>query len=437
MSGPKRRVPGRSAAGAKRRGSVYVLVLGCATLLTAAGLSAIALSRIQVQKEVLAKDERRAADAAISGVHAALAFVNNTAGWRPTAAGWTSQPSITLDGATIRWAVRSAGGGAPGSTPEASVIVAMGQRGKARKVFRVLADPPASGPLDLLRCTLYSQGNITNAGGATSTGPISTPQTFTSTATLNADLEVGTLVSTKTRSGSLKTLVPPKTFPTVDASLSTGAVAISYASLPFGRFSLKTLTATYNPYGATSASGVYTISVPAGRTLEINTARIEATLIVTLGAGSSLVTSGQVLWQPAFRNKPTLIVSGSTSASISLAASSSSLLNEVLALANFNPSGAPFAGESDGKLDDYYPSEIQGAVLIDSAIPLTIENSQRIVGCVATRGTVRLDDAVLVADPALKLTTPLGFTGTDDTLSVRPGSWTWESYDTYASLFQP
>ena len=159
-----------------------MLVLGCATLSPPRACRPSQLSRIQVQKEVLARTSA-APPTRRSRVSTPQPRLSTTppAGGRPPPAGPRSPPSH-LDSATIRWAVRAAA--RPGSTP------GVGHRGDGpaatgAQVFRVLADPPASGPSTC--CGARSAARATSQRRRPlPTGPISRRRPFQRTATLNA-----------------------------------------------------------------------------------------------------------------------------------------------------------------------------------------------------------------------------------------------------------
>lgn len=420
---------------ARARGSIYILVLATATMLAIGGLGAIAVARLQVRKDQQRLDSERAAELAIAGVHAALAYANSTPNWRDEFSKVASPVTLELNGERVRWMILDERGGRIGLDPEPCQIIAVGETGTARRVYSVTASPPADGPLSVLECALYANGNIESNGTLDALGPVATPLNIDNNGDLNADVQASTFRDQGTHTGDATVPALPRRLPSVDNTFAATAITISYAGIPANRISGVALTATNNPYGLPSVTGKYAIAVPGGRTLTIHDARLQASLVVFLNSGASLVVSGEVLWEPASTDLPALVVVGKPDASVTFQSSNLVTLSESAESKNFNPLLAPYIGVSDLDTADEYASELRGVYYISTEASLTITNNQRIVGCVAAAGPVTLGDASLVNDPGLLAIPPDLFDEPDDTLSVDAGSWRWRSYDDVASIF--
>lgn len=419
----------------QRRGGVYILVLATATMLAIGGLGAIAVARLQVRKDQQRLDSERAAELAIAGVHAALAYANSTPNWREQFSKVASPVETTINGQRVRWMIVDERGGRIGVEPAPCQIIAVGETGTARRVYSVTASPPENGPLSVLECALYSNRNIESNGTLQALGPVAASETIDNNGDLDADIQASSFRDQGTHTGGATVPALPRTLPAVDNTYAATAVTISYAALPANRISGVALTALNNPYGLASTTGKYAIAVPGGRTLTIHDARLQASLCVFLNSGASLVVSGEVLWEPASTDLPALVVVGKPDASVTFQSSNSASLSESIEGKNFNPLLAPYAGSTDSDSADEYASELRGVYYIRSEASLTITNNQRVVGCIATAGPVTLGDAALIHDPGIQAIPPELFNEVDDTLAVDAGSWRWRSYDDVASIF--
>jgi hypothetical protein len=415
-----------------------VLVLATATLLAVVGMGAIAVTRLQIRRDSSQRDMDKASRLAVSAVHAALGYANNDPSWRGTLEGSKTPSAFDLDSGRAFWAIQEPDGSPLAKRDPAPVrIVALGESGSARRVYSVTASPPAIGTLDALRCALHARGNIATLLTNTVSGVLSSDGSIVNTGTLTANIEAQSFQNRATHSGTIVEPAAEKLLPGASSVLNALAVTIPYSSLSSGDMRNALLTSANNPYGLASAAGVYAISVPGGRTLKIRDCRIKATLLVTLGVGATLDVTTSVLWQPPATNQPSLILDSESGAVVIFESDSSTPLSEGSTGVNFNPLLSPYAASSDTDKTDSYPSELIGLFDLRGPASLTIQNKQRIVGSVVVEGTVRLNQARLVSDPAIFADPPTGYTGQPDRLSIDRGSWKWESYEEFATVFSP
>lgn len=131
---------------ARRRGSIYAVVLAMAILVSLIGLSAVAVGRINLRSATGSGDAAAAELLAASAVEHAIAVVNAEAGWRgnPAYLYEAETAPVSLGGGTFTWRLRdefdadvrlSAGGIQPVR------VLGTGLAGDARRTYSVVLVP--------------------------------------------------------------------------------------------------------------------------------------------------------------------------------------------------------------------------------------------------------------------------------------------------------
>jgi hypothetical protein len=87
----------------RRRGSVYVVALGTAMVVTAIGLSAVAVARINVRNATAEKDLAEAGTLAFSGMEHALVTLERTDDWRTLFKHGVVTPWYSLGRGEFNW----------------------------------------------------------------------------------------------------------------------------------------------------------------------------------------------------------------------------------------------------------------------------------------------------------------------------------------------
>lgn len=417
-----------------RRGSVYILVLGASTMVAVVGIGAVALARSSVRATTAAADWSEAGFAAQSGIDYIVAVMNATPTWRTDLKNNTVYGPFSVGRAKI--AITLIDEGDADFSDDASEPVrayAVATVGGATRTYSALIEPASNTGLDLLRCPLAAAGDITISGNATATlGPISSNGKLTNSATLTSDIETVSISSTGFIAGYVQTGVAAKSMPSnaIITRMSAVATAIPYGSISGGTIDRAVLTPTLNTISTTTnAQGVYSISVPLLSTLKIRRSRIQASLVITMGATSQLIILDENLWDPAAANLPALVVQGSLLGSVTFGGSSTSAsLSEAATGTNYNPAGAPYNSVVDSDTLDTYPCELHGIYHIDGAIPLTINNNLKSVGCIIAGGSVTLNTpAQLAANPTFLAAPPSGYAdGANTKMRIAQSSYRWE-----------
>ena len=417
-----------------RRGSVYVLVLGASLLVSVVGLGAVLLSRTSIRATTTSRDWSEAGIAAQSGIEYAVAVMNTFSTWRTDATSGGPIGPIGIGRARVMVTlVDETDGNLSNDSTQPVRIYSVATVGAATRCYSAQAALISTAGLDVLRCPVHTAGNITSSGNAVVTlGPLSSAGTLSNSASLTSDVEANSVTSSGFILGYVRTGMPAKTMPDATAwnALIGSATAISYGSLGGGKFDKDILTPGLNTAtSSTNAAGVYSINVPLLSTLTIRRSRLQATLLVALGIGSSLVVQDENLWDPGSSNLPTLIVQGSLGSSVTLGGSSTSApLSEVTLSTNYNPSGAPYNSVTDSDRLDTYPCELHGVFHILSNIPTTLGTNIKMIGTLVSAGNVTINTpATLTASPTLLSSPPIGYSDpAHSAMAVVPGTYRWE-----------
>ncbi len=164
-----------------------------------------------------------------------------------------------------------------------------------------------------------------------------------------------------------------------------------------------------------------------GNDLAIKNSRIHGTLLIDVGPGKNVYISDECFIHPYRDDFPTLIIKAATVELKVLSNGGSTLLVEGAKGHNFNPSAAPYQGQTDGDQGDSYPSEIRGLVHLIADASFPDQALTRVHGVLVVHGELNVDkDCEFIHDPNLMLNPPLGYTddpnSTDMIIEAR--SWT-------------
>lgn len=416
----------------RRRGSVYILVLGSATLVTIVGLSASAIVRSQIRTTQIARDWNAAGTIAEAGVEIANAYVNVTALWRTRLAVSNRLESIDVNGnrVTLSFVDETDGNIAAGSTDPVRVY-ADARCGDARRITSALIEPAGQSAMSVLSTCVHSAGTVNVNSRVNTTmngGPISS--------NLTLSVGLGAIVTGSVRapvvtnlglvSGGVTLLASPLPMPDQSAWTDLAAIAttIDYALLS-GHIEKVVLSPTSNPFGVPNPSGVYRVVVPSGKNLKIWKCRIDATLLIDTSAGSTVETDNEVLWQPQ-SGGIALLVRTSLTSTVTLK-NADARISESSINANLNPPASPYQGFSNSTQTDFYPTGIRGLIHVMGPGTTTLKDPVSIVGTVLSEGPIIIDKNTSVTiDPSLTSAPPKWYAG-PAMMRVRPGSYRWET----------
>ncbi len=424
MNNSSRTAPGSSCPQRTRRGSVYLLVLGTATLLTIIGLSIAVTSRLNIRHAAAAGDADESAVLGVSALELAVSSVNNDASWRSARASDVMGPSVSLGQGKVMWKQVDEVDGDIANNPNQPVrLWGKAIVGNSTRQYSIQVTPAGERPLPVLSTTLHSETSISvTAALSSSGGPISCDGTLTNSSSITSNVEAAAVSNTGSIAGFVTQPSPGKSVPGLDVGARYLALSteISYNSIGGGKIDKTILSASANPYGAQNPLGIYYIRVPSGKKLEIREAIVQATLLVELVGTAQLEMQDLFAWEPPAARMPSLIAYGGSSASVLVKPKSGTV---DVPLLGANILGIVVKVGSRGKA----PSEMHGLFHVMGNVPVAFEDSPRIVGTFIADGPITVKSSTqLVSRPSLVSDPPVGYTVVDPTVTAVPGSFRWE-----------
>ncbi len=401
----------------RRRGGLYVAILGAALTVSLIGLTALLTARVQGRASEGSTDAAEALLYAQSAIEMGLLLTSaENPNWRSDLEPGLWLKRVPLGSGSISLEVYDPTNNLGDSPLDPLTLVATGYRGPARALLAVTLAPDIR-PLEALRTCLHASGNVTVqlACTATATGAaLSTNGSFLNQGVVFGNVEAASYSGLPPVSGTVRTPAPARSLPdpgvfdlyAARATLLPASYAIEEAAIG----------PDYTPYGVKNADGVYLIDTD-GDDLMIRDTRIFGTLLVRCRPGKLVIANG-VLFHPFRPDYPVLLVDGE--ARIGHRSTFEDLSESVLGT-NFNPRGVPYNNRSDTDLSDTYPNEIRGLIYVRGA--LTLRQSARIRGVILCDGTVSLAGSnEIIHDSAYYIAPPEGFTEIVG-MKISPGSW--------------
>ncbi|MBX3367374.1 MAG: hypothetical protein KF912_08685 [Phycisphaeraceae bacterium] len=341
-----------------RRATAYLLVLVAVLVTVSIGVTGTMVHKVRRDRLSRAWEIERAHQIAQAGMELSVAYLQSDQSWR-TLRGlgvWMNNAPL-LDG-TVTVTASDPDGSATDDPEDDITLTSEGRFGKARQVITATFTPiPVA--MDSLSYSASAGDAIGFNGTLNATEAVAANGAATALlANVFARVYAGSTISGLTyrraiypNSGTRQHPNPATVF---DWYVANGTT-ISFASLPSGILERVVLAPNHNPFGATNPLGIYVIDC-AGANIRIRNCRIEGTLVL-LNTGTSSDIQQSVNWKPAANRMPALLVKGRIAIELTTTA-----LSEVTHNTNFNPSTAPYNGQSDNDRVDTYPSQLHGLV---------------------------------------------------------------------------
>jgi hypothetical protein len=404
----------------RRRGVVYLFVIGTALLVSLLAMSSLMTLRARRQVVVDLRDGAQARILAQAAVETGLAKIASDDEWRTTLTHGTWATDVTFGpGKYSLEGLDPADSDLGDDESEPILLVGTGMIGRAVQMVRVTLIPEEQ-PLDVLDTGIHagqtlqiqSGGNL-NVSGA----PASVGGNLQNDGTLTGNVEA----ATKTGGGSIvgqQTIPSPaKTLPSVTVMSQYQGIA---TTLPYnGDLTKKVLAPGFNDYGGSvNTNGVYYLNT-AGNNLTIQNTRLSGTLVID-APGKTVTISDKTLLVNFKSDYPVLIVNGNVSFEFTGAASGG--LSESAQARNYNPAGAAYSGQTDADNSDTYPSEVVGLVHVLGNIE--IKNfASRFRGTIVAHGNILVSHQPQITYLSSMATdAPWGYVNYA-TLNVSQGSW--------------
>jgi hypothetical protein len=414
--------------GQRRRGSIYVALLGTALIVAVIGLSALSAVRVRRAGAQGTNDLAVARFCAQSAIEMGFHWIESDPAWRDNRPNgvWAADRPIG-DGTFTLEGTDPDGLPLNNSEYDPLVLTGTGVKGGARYKLQVRL-LPQGGALTCLEVSLHANNDlIFETATVNGNQIISANNTVTATGSnIYVDVEAVNAISGGSYWGTQTPGITPRTMPdpaTVFDDYIANGTPINYSDLPtpngYGEIVDVVISPNSNPYGTqqTNAQGIYVISCM-GSNIGIERCRIVGTLVL-LNAGASSAIMGEVNWQPAVSNYPALLVGGS----LRVQMNGSGLLQESVAGVNYNPPGTPYLGSSDLDINDSYPSVIKGLAYISGDVLMqaspVFEGVVVVGNTLSTMSSPALD---LTYQPTFRDNPPPGFGG-QPVMILAPASW--------------
>ncbi len=410
----------------RRRGALYIAVLGASLIVAMLALGAMHTVRINLKRAQSRAGRSITALIAESAIEHALATIEADPNWRTNYLSGVSYPTtpIALNGGEFTWKLIDSDGNLADNLADSVTVQATAVTGDVEHALEVRLQPADEAPLSSLESAFHCNGNIVNgiSVNLTTNSFISSNANINGLAfgaSLDGDCEASGSIAVYT-TGDIEAGVPPRQMPdesVFDYYLHLGT-PIDLAALAHNdHYDLEdvVLSPQSNPWGSPNPEGIYVIDCQGGE-LRVKQVRIVGTLVL-LNPGSGSRIEQEVLFEPAVNNFPSLLVQGS----IGIRFDSSSELEE--SSTNFNPPGTPFDGEEDTDTSDSYPSYIRGLVYVSGNINFIADfNPSLFQGVVLCNTSTCNSDATFNHYPLFEDHPPPGF-ASGNRMRIIPGSW--------------
>ncbi len=381
--------------GKHHRGTVYLVVMATAGIVTALGLTGLALARVQRRADQATIDIMDARLAARAGVEYAQSMIGTEAAWRTrlASAGKTfsvlnvgrGNANVTVsdpaDGDLTNWDFQSVDLSATGTVGLA----------RQRCTVRLGATPV---PLPALSSVLMAGGSAQVKGGVVcGTGVLSANGNVVGqSGTIKLPVRAGGAVSggsfySTQASGAAVSAMPAAT--AFDYYKAVGTEVLFADLAANRRLEGIVLSPTSNPFAKTASGlnprGIYWIDC-LNNDIDVRNCRIVGTLVL-LNCSSASVVSGSVSWEPAEPGLPALLVQGS----ITFQTTQKPLAETDWSI-NFNPAGTAYLGHTNATVTDKLASQISGLVYVSGVA--TVSGELSLDGVLITGGNLVITGSV-------------------------------------------
>ncbi len=410
----------------RRRGSMYVAVLGTSMMITVIGYSALTLARVERSSAEGSSDFTAARFYAQSAIEMGQHYIRENPNWRSNYSDEPPRFPKPIGTGEYSFEVTDGTGDGDGdlkdNTSESIILRGTGWEGQSRYKLQVTMVNKIE-PLTCLEVAMHAGTSIAfdNAQVQSNQATISANSTVAaSSSSIYPAVEAVSGLSGGTYHSATNTGIAARTMPGLSAfdHYVLNGTPILYSTLVLlhgGEIRETVLSPNSNPYGLTNPNGVYVINCSGGD-LRIRNARIVGTLVV-LNARRVRVEDS-ISWEPAVSNYPSLLVSGDAELRYTNETLKKSSTN-----VNFNPAGTPYGASvtTDTDKSDSYPSKIIGLVYVSSNIQT--ENHVTIDGVLVAGAKI---DATGNLDLTYRSTfydnPPPGF-GEAPKMVISPGTW--------------
>jgi hypothetical protein len=366
----------RPANQRRRRGSVYIFIVGVTMLAAAITVAAALAGRVRARMLDGANSASDARSYAQSAIDLGRLYIAQDTNWRTDRSNGTWFTGMSIGSGSMQLDVLNPAGALNRFNADPIVFTGTGSCGTSVQRMQVAITPTikpysclstammSGSGIQFQSSAIYPSGVLVASNGTMNLGSSYVWPNLSAVGSIN--------VSAGYCAGTMVTGAPTRTMPgsSVFSYYTANGTTISLTSLPFanGNRSLSTgvLAPSVNTIGGgTNTNGIYVIDCQ-NQQFQVSNARICATVILLNCGGLTIRNS--VHWMPAISTLPCLMVQGSIT---NFKMDTSTALSELSLLTNLNPSGAPYpwpTGSTNILPTDTYPSTIRGLIYATGSV---------------------------------------------------------------------
>lgn len=414
----------------RRRGSMYMMVLGCTMLVAIIGLTAASALRVELKTSTRYGDFTQARLLARSAFDWGFQQIKSDTNWRtnfPSGEWIHNQPMGT--GMFSLYVTDPLDADLTDSVDDPLLLRGVGMQNDTRYELQVTMVSRAK-PLECLGVALQSGSHMTYTSAVVNSDRLiaSNANMASTDSIINTDVETYGSINGSGYMGSAVSGAARRSMPDPAEAFTyymTNGTYIDSSLLPTDAtgdpvLANVLLSPTSNPFGAPNPKGIYIIDSSL-KNVTITNCRIVGTIVLPRPGPDSKIT-GAIHWEAAIENFPILMVDGQ----ITFNFDASIPLSESVAdpsTANFNPPSTPYLGVWDDDLLDTYPTVMRGLVYCADSANTLIGSHAKFEGVLVVGATTDLSGSVSLSYRSIYWNDPPpGFRDTPQ-MVVAPRSW--------------
>lgn len=356
----------------KRRGSLYISVMGVTLIVAMIGLSSMMSARVHLKEAANTCYKEEAQHLASSGIELGLHRIEEENDWRSAYTHNVESTAWNLGNGTVTFKFFDDDGNLNDDDSDPVRLIGIGRINGITFQESILLMPTGNG----VSC-LEAAFHCANSVSLSTYDTVTTNQIFSSNgaidanaflAKINGDAEAtgaisGNITGTSSANTGVTRQMPGSNvfdyYKTVGTWIPISSIPLDGSDRVIDK---AVLCSAINPFsGGTNLEAIYVIDCQS-QNIIIKNSRIEATLVlINPGGGSSIRSVNH--WEAKVKNYPTLLVDGDMEITMSTLQ-----VNEASQSVNYNPVGFPHDGVTDTDQTDKYSSEIIGLIYVSGQL---------------------------------------------------------------------
>lgn len=341
----------------KRRGMVYVVVMGVCGLAVAIALAGVTLSGRRASSSRDSADSMQASVFAQDALMDVLRSATNTSSWRALAASGTLRNSNVGTTQILVTASDPTDGDLVDSLEDPIMLTAEVQHARVRRLMRVTIEPDVRA-IPCLGYSIVVGGDLKITGSTVSAnaGIHANSTAEITSSTVSSDLSSAGSISGSGISGSITPNAGEVELPAASDVVGAYRAIVPEADRSCGDVSLNGMLVSPSLAALGGVSGDLAVINLGGRRLTLTASRVAGSIVAT--------KAGEVRLQNALLMTPSVGMPALVTRSDAVLTMTRADFSESSISTNLNPAVWPYLGVSDADTSDWYPSEINGVVYV-------------------------------------------------------------------------